>query len=339
METKSKSQATCFYLGLLPRSATRTSIFSAFSGHGKVLRLKVARGQADLACKGYGYAWVEPFASPEEFARQCLHLPTPILVFPIQGPKLLGSQNTKTLRRYARVEDINGRFSFPDIISYLQTFGFLALVLREFDSENPMETYRVHALFINDDSVTELSSVQHHFINEHLADIRTFIGLQESPFEEYPNSKTVVTLCELPHIETLKHLYRDLQPSTQTRTLSSHEHYYSSRLQSQIVTPKAGSFCNTSREDLHRGESSIAALKRDANSARLRLQSADVDNADSPELTIKGKPTLTEPLHSSRLLREALCNTLSLSRCSLRRFGPILKNRHNKENLRFNIKL
>lgn len=338
METAFKNNAICFYLGLLPKSANRNTLLPALSAFGKVLRIRVAREQSDLACKGYGYAWIEPFVATNEFSRLCLSLPSPILAYPIDGPKLLGCENTRMLRRFVRLENLKGKFSYNDLLTQLEFFGSLALVVTEFEPSGTQKVDRLHALFKYEASVLDLSTCQQHSIKGELVEMQTFIGLQENPFEENPRANSIVTHCELQEL--------GISPTIGKNITVVHEKLNpnpiawldgASKLAKLDEMAEVGS--STSKEEGKRGDRSLSKSKSELPSMPHYYKLGTTSY--HPGLNLQKPATITitaeKQFGTFATIPEYSEFQNTLSRRLLRRFGFILKERHNPENLRFNV--
>jgi hypothetical protein len=177
---------------MLPNSANRVSVSEALATLGKVLRVRIAREAVQFGCKGYGYAWIELQGPVSSFIQGCMHLEIPILAFPIQAPKYLGSENTLMLRRYLRLEHLDGSLTALDTMCYLQSLGPIEFMAAEVDKDRSERLFRVHALFRHESSLANLTAIKKHYINNRPVTVKSFIGLQEYPFAVAPNSKTTV---------------------------------------------------------------------------------------------------------------------------------------------------
>lgn len=333
MDSQEKSNTLCFYLGLLPQSASRSTLMPVLSTLGKVLRIRVAREQSDLACKGYGYAWIEPYMPPSEFTRQCLMLTRPILAYQIEGPKLLGSENTKNLRKFVRIDQINGQLSYQDIFEYLEYFGPLTLVVTELDSEPSQRVNRMQVLYQSELSVVDISS-KTHVVRGVRLNLQTFVGLQESPFSEEKTTRAVVTYANFSDIEKMNQPLQTSQVPTQdfsdyglktTKAKEEQEHEKfqviskHQVLKAQHLTSKTISQRQLMNAPVHRA--------------------ADIPVIRNPVAICREKAEV--PVISSALTESDLslkCQG-TLSRRILRRIGFVLIERHNVPNLRFNIGL
>lgn len=336
MEQKntSKSAATCFYLGLLPKTTTRASLIAALSPLGKVLRIRVAREQPDQFCKGYGYAWIEPVFSPTQFARSCLRLPSPVIAFPIQGPKLLGCENTKLLRRFVRVDCINGKITYEDAISYLKSFGSLTFIAREFDKSMPKVTHKVHALFSSPSCITELATIDHHFINGCQVAVFTYVGKQENPFEQSSNSMTQVIYCGLPNFEYEE---PDLRQQKNSEILINTPNDGFSQELGPKINSEYGTFYKKSSQHKVIGLSCVSVSKQSEVLPHFSSLAQKADPNSLQNLRVSENPSSSH-LRFGYGADFKLCNVAgTLTKGRLQRVGSILKERHQNENLRFNL--
>ena len=126
----SRVRVRCFYLGLLPPNTDKGSLAGLLKAFGKVLRLRLARHKGEERCRGYGYLFIELVCSERAFAEGVLAGTPPIYAKEIRGPKHLGSEHTKTLRRCVRAipETPCARL---ELLECLTRFGALELEVSE----------------------------------------------------------------------------------------------------------------------------------------------------------------------------------------------------------------
>jgi hypothetical protein len=324
MKTCNKDNQLYFYLGMLPTSANKETLQSSLAHLGKIDRARVARDKADMACKGYGYAVVEPLHSASEFVQGCLALPNPIIAFQIPGPKLLGSENTKMLRRYARVESLAGKASLLDAVFFAKMFGSVAVIAAEVDKQKPDVVYRLHVLYKADGSLKNLRAMRRPVINGQPIEVHEYQGHQEYPFEPHANSKTVVVISDLtpeasPSVAT--------KGRTAAASATGHDSdCVSEANKSTSVHSRDGAALNGSFETPNTNDA-----KADFQINGRKFKSDDLEKPSTPmkeeeESDPFGPASQKEPLGAAAKSR-------------LKKFRQIFEKRHTHDNLRFNFSI
>jgi hypothetical protein len=167
-------------------------------GFGRIMRIRVARNSVTLKCKGYGYTWIVLNCTEPEFTARCLNLTPPILAYAIPGPKLLGAENTKLLRRYAQIEGQGQSLPVSQVLEHMETYGKLEFISRERDRFKHDFSFRLQLIFEDEEAAKKVSLIENHKVGGLSLTVHTFIGLQECPFELFHDSLTEVIRSEFP---------------------------------------------------------------------------------------------------------------------------------------------
>lgn len=334
MERTEGASSLCFYLGMLPKSADRASLLSALSSLGKVIKARVARDQADHACKGYGYVRIEPKTTSVDFIQGCLQLTSPIIAFPIDGPKLVGRENTRLLRRFARIEEPPAKLSLLDSIFYLQSFGSISFMAAEVSKIEPSKVHRINILYKEDNSVKKLSAMQAHAINGESIDLLTYIGEQEYPFEAAPDSKIITAIGDMQLALSLEHFTE--QGKKKKEVFSPKETGCNKQVKGEKeVCEKAEALpkqpCDNPPKEPVSGLGSNSTLK--SPQVQNQVQGMSQEGLDgqtaSKKIPFGSRLAKTIGHHDSTVSPRA-------EDC-LQHFRLIFNETHNRENLRFNL--
>lgn len=325
MNSSSNDNQLYFYLGMLPTFTDKQMLQSSLSHLGKIDRTRVARDKSDLACKGYGYAVVEPLYSATEFIQGCLSLPNPIIAFQIPGPKLLGSENTKMLRRYARVESLAGKTNLLDAVFFVQMFGPVAVLAAEIDQYRPDIVYRLHVLYKADASLKNLKALKRPCISGKPVEVHEYQGHQEYPFTPHANSKTVVVISDLTPASVQSNATKGHTAATAADDCSDDGRNVSDEFKSMSVHSQEMP-ANTSYEtpDANSGEQTVEINGRKFKSGEIKEKCA------------KNKDFEENGPNAGSAEKEALG---AAAKSRLKKFRLIFEKRHTSDNLKFNISL
>lgn len=188
------SRVKCFYLGLLPRGIDKGGLATLLKTYGKVLRLRLTKNKEDDKRRGHGYVYIELVCSDQEFTTGVVAGNPPIYAKAIRGPKHLGSEHTKTLRRCVKVIPDSSDCERTKVLSYLSQFGALEVEVSECveispssDEGPPRGVKSMFALFSDPDAVCRLMASRNRD-NDHSHPILsrlTFIGPQEPGIDSW----------------------------------------------------------------------------------------------------------------------------------------------------------
>lgn len=179
------SRVRCFYLGLLPRATDKRSLAALLKAFGKVLRLRLARHKGDQQCWGYGYVFIELVCSERAFAARALAGNPPIYAKEIPGPKHLGSEHTKTLRRCVRAVP-EAPCARQELLDCLASFGALELEVSEAagpglpDAGPPRVVKSLFAMFADAEAAGRLAAARNAGAPHTFLARLAVLGLQES---------------------------------------------------------------------------------------------------------------------------------------------------------------
>jgi len=187
------TRVRCFYLGLLPRTTDKAGLAALLRAFGKVLRLRLARNKGEDTCKGYGYAYIELFCSEVQLAAGLLAGNPPVYAKEIRGPKHLGAEHTKTLRRCVKVIPAGSECARKQILNHLSQFGCLELEVSECagpslpDTGQPRDVKSLFAMFSDAEAISRLTAARNPSDNQSLAVLTfpTFVGMQESGLDSW----------------------------------------------------------------------------------------------------------------------------------------------------------
>jgi hypothetical protein len=321
---------------MLTVSANKKTLFKALSHLGKINKVRVSRHQTTYTCKGYGYIWVKPYKSVSDFVQGCLRLSIPALAFPIKGPKHLGMENTKLLRRFARVEGNFLNISPLDAIFYLKKFGVVSFLVVEVSIHDSNLLQRVHVLYKEETSLLKMAEEEEHSINECKVSITSYFGQEEFPFERIPDSKSLVVIDELSQalqltdsIESPKNgVTREGSTNGRDLTKSSIDNFCREAV-------AHSSFKNRERNDQHAGSVSWSVFGKSLTPEQAIMESQQLCPLERLSMLRNGTPNLV-----GNSLKVSECCRASKGSDSNRSSTQYFRNldaRHHLGNIKFNL--
>ena len=185
MEDKQiENRSGCYYIGFLSQIIEKTQILLIMKSFGKVLRLRLTKDKSNDSCKGYGYVKIELSCSEKGFLLGCLASDPPLMVAPIKGPKHLGSEHTRLIRRYVMIDRLYIQLIRKEVLDFFAQFGTIEVDIAEFKKleTGAYSLRRLHLFYADQTAVQKLE--KHSILQIRDFRISVFTGIQDLSFDE-----------------------------------------------------------------------------------------------------------------------------------------------------------